>query len=149
MLNTVVLRALAAFAAALAGAVPAAAQDPASRYTMEKTENGIVRMDTATGEMALCHESDGRMDCAMAGDQRSALEDRIDRLERRLSVTEKELADLKAGGTEALPSDKDLDRAMGAMENFMRRFFNMVDDLNKDFKDRTNEHGGATGPQDT
>lgn len=151
MFNLAVLPA-AACALILSAATFAEAQDrAASRYTMEKTDDGIVRMDTATGEMSLCHERNGRLDCgAMAGDQRgSALEDRIDRLEDRLSAMEKEVADLKAGGAGALPSDKDLDRAMGVMEDFMRRFFNMVDGLNRDFKDRTKQPEGAPGPQDT
>jgi hypothetical protein len=146
MFNTALLPLLAALALAAMTATSSAQE---SRYTMEKTENGIVRMDTATGEMSLCHERDGRMDCAMAGDQRSALQDRIDRLERRLSTLEKEIADLKANRPDALPSDKDLDRAMGVIEDFMRRFFNMVDNLNKDFKDRTGQPEPAPGPQDT
>jgi len=125
------------------------AQDgDANRYTMERTDDGIVRMDTATGEMSLCQERDGRIACALAGDERSALDERIARLEQRLSAMEKEIADLKADRA-TLPTDKDLDRAMGAMENFMRRFFKMVDDLNKDFKDRTGEPHPAPGPQDT
>lgn len=141
----------AACALILSAPTFAGAQDrAANRYTMEKTDDGIVRMDTATGEMSLCHERNGRLDCGtMAGEERGVLEDRIDRLEGRLSAMEKEIADLKAGGAGALPSDKDLDRAMGVMEDFMRRFFNMVDGLNRDFKDRTKQPESPPGPQDT
>ena len=146
MFNTALFPMLAAAALAVTTTI-AVAQE--SRYTKEKTENGIVRMDTATGEMSLCHERDGSMDCAMAGDQRSALKERIDRLEKRLSALEKEISDLKSNRPEGLPSDKDLDRAMGVIEDFMRRFFNMVDNLNKDFKDPTTEPHAAPGPQDT
>ena len=63
-----------ACAAALAGlaALPAAAEE-AERYRLERTEDGYVRLDTATGAMTLCREADGRLVCAPAA-QESASE---------------------------------------------------------------------------
>lgn len=131
-------------AAALSWPSLAAAQGKpeGNRYSMQPVEGGVVRMDNATGEMSLCHVEAKKMACDMASDQRSALQERIDRLEERVARLEGRLRDQ---GTEAapLPTDKDLDRAMNTFERVMRRFFRMVDNLNRDFRQHPGPEGGS------
>ena len=61
--------------AGLASAGIASGQDPApGRYSMQKSETGIARLDTQTGEVSLCQERSGELVCRMAADERSALD---------------------------------------------------------------------------
>lgn len=155
MFKTDVLAAALAAAVMLApeaaGAADAApAERPAGpRYAMEKTADGIVRMDTATGAMTFCREDKGKISCTMPNGERSTLARRLDRLEARVSRLETELADLK-GAAKPLPSDKQLDQAMNAFDRVMRHFFKMVQDLNKDLHNQPKKQdNSATPPQKT
>ncbi|HET7414002.1 MAG TPA: hypothetical protein VFJ18_15220 [Pararhizobium sp.] len=159
MSKTDVFAALCVVAAMLApqaaGAVHAAPRhdrpnrDIQNRYVMEKTADGIVRMDTATGAMTFCHEDKGKLSCAMPNDERTALEQRVDRLEGRVSKLETSLAALKGEG-KPLPSDKDLDQAMNAFDRVMRHFFKMVQDFNKDLHNEPKKQdNSAAAPQRT
>lgn len=114
-------------AAALAG--PASAAD-AGRYVMEKTGEGYVRMDTATGEMSICSERGGQLVCKLAADERAAFQDELDRLEARVSALED-----KAGRTLAVPSEEEFDRGLDNMEKFFRRFLGIIE-----------EHDNRDGP---
>lgn len=143
--------AVALLAATLALPSPAGAQDKpaADRYAMQPVDGGVVRLDRMTGEMSLCRVEAKKMACDMASDQRSALQARIDRLEKRVLRLEEKVRD-RTAETAPLPSDKDLDRAMTAFERVMRHLFKMVDNLNRDFRERPKpEDGSAAGPQRT
>jgi hypothetical protein len=121
---------LAAFA--LAATIPAAvAQEAETRYTLEKTPDGYVRMDTRTGEMSVCTERTGQLVCRLAADERSAWQDEIDRLTRRLDEVEKRLGALEGSSTPqtALPSEEQFEQSMTFMERFFRRFIDIVKDL--------------------
>lgn len=127
-------------ALSFSAAAPALAQDGlANRFTMQKTENGFVRMDTQTGEMSMCAETDGEIVCKMAADERHAFEDQLARLSARVAALEKKAAgdDLQpsmiAPPDSALPDDAEIERTLGVMEKMMRRFFGMVDEMRKDF----------------
>ena len=62
-------------ALALLISAQAFSQEPiANRFTMEKTENGFVRMDTLTGEMSICSEKADQLVCRLAADERRAFE---------------------------------------------------------------------------
>ncbi len=55
-------------------AAGARAEEPApGRYAMQKSDTGIARLDTQTGEVSLCQEKDGQLVCRMAADQRARL----------------------------------------------------------------------------
>ena len=114
---------------------PALAQEPiANRFTMEKTENGFVRMDTMTGEMSICSEKSGQMVCRMAADERRAFEETLSNLTTRIEALEHRLDTLAPpSGLQDIPDEAELDRALGAMEKMMRRFFGMVEELQRDF----------------
>ncbi|QKV19325.1 hypothetical protein [Oricola thermophila] len=113
----------AALVAAALGAGPAAAAD-AGRYVMEKTDEGYVRMDTATGEMSICTEKGGQLVCKLAADERAAFQDALDRLEERVSRLED-----RVGRTLAVPSDEEFEQGLDNMEKFFRRFLGIVEEF--------------------
>ena len=122
---------------------PAQAQE-GSRYTMERSENGYVRLDTRTGEMSICRERGEQLVCQMAADERRAFEEELDALSDRVTALE------EAAGTSSdreLPSEEEFDRTMGMMEKFIRRFFSIVEDLNRDFSEP--EPPSEGGPERT
>lgn len=124
---------LAAIAAVfVAMAVPAAAQQ-GGRYTMERAEGGYVRLDTRTGEMSFCEARQDQLVCEMAADERRAFEEELDRLSDRVAALEAAIGERRSAGE--LPSEEEFDRTMGMMEKFIRRFFAIVEDLNRDFSE--------------
>ena len=118
----------------------ATADDQApGRYQLQPVEGGVVRVDTATGEMTLCKAAGGALDCAPAAPTGAApglaaLQARVDALERQVA------AQNKAGN---LPSDEEVDRGLSIMEKFMRRFMGLAHEM-----DRENQHSDAL-PQKT
>lgn len=129
---------LSAPALALLMSGQAIAQEPiANRFTMEKTENGFVRMDTLTGEMSICSEKSGQLVCRLSADERRAFEETLSDLSARVAALEQRLDTVAPpSGTEDIPDEAELDRALGAMEKMMRRFFGMVEELQRDFDDK-------------
>ncbi|HWU64231.1 MAG TPA: hypothetical protein VN112_19620 [Ensifer sp.] len=105
---------------------------PVGRYQLQPVEGGVVRLDTATGEMTLCKADSGRLACAPSGSAAAAtvpgaadlatLKARVDALERQL-----------AGSNKApdLPTDAEVDRSLSIMEKFMRRFMDIAKDLDQ------------------
>ncbi|MCO5160444.1 MAG: hypothetical protein M9939_04870 [Mesorhizobium sp.] len=118
----------------LAATVPASfAQETETRYTLEKTPQGYVRMDTRSGEMSLCSERAGQLVCRLAADERSAWQDELDRLARRLDEVEKRLAVLEnSPPQDALPTDEQFEQSLSFMEKFFRRFIDIVKDLEEE-----------------
>lgn len=115
---------------------PAVSEEPiANRFTMEKTENGFVRLDTLTGEMSICTEKAGQLVCRLSADDRRAFEESLSDLSARVTELESrlELMDPPSAIAEA-PDEAELDQALDAMEKMMRRFFGMVEELQKDFE---------------
>lgn len=109
----------------------------ANRFTLEKTENGFVRMDTQTGEMSICTEKDGQLVCRLAADERRALEDSLSDLSARVAELERRLDTLAPGESrDGIPDEAELDRALSAMEKMMRGFFGMVEELKKDLEEK-------------
>jgi hypothetical protein len=113
-----------------------AEQAAANRYTMEKTDNGFVRLDTHTGEMSICTQQAGQLVCRLAADERRAFEDslsdlsaRVENLESRLDAMAPPEDSMGAG----IPDEEELDQALGAMEKMMRRFFGLAEELQRDF----------------
>jgi hypothetical protein len=128
---------LTASGLALLIAAGAHAQEPdSSRYTLERTENGFVRLDTRTGEMSICTEKTGQLVCRLAADERRAFEESLSDLSARVEELEKRLDMLAPREQDpGIPDEAELDRALTAMEKMMRRFFGMVEELQKEFDD--------------
>lgn len=116
-------------------ATPALAQEAASgRYAMTPTAEGMLRLDTRTGEVSLCSNATGTWTCRSVPDDRIALDDEIDRLNaenRRLRARPGEPggegADkpgLKNRGTEMprswLPTDREIAEFKTFFEKMMR-----------------------------
>lgn len=110
---------------ALAMAGPAAAET--GRYQFERTEQGLLRLDTRTGAVALCTGEPLQCRESAAAPSR----DEIARLEERIAVLERRLEAIERSGApkEALPSDEEFDRTLGLMERFMRRFMDVIQDF--------------------
>lgn len=122
----------------------ASAAEP-DRYRLEKTPDGYVRMDTRTGEMSVCQEKWGELVCKMAADERTAVQDEIERLQTEMKALEDRLGTVKALEDrvaklensltakieQSLPTEEDFNKTMGYMERFFRGFMAIV----KDFED--------------
>ncbi|QLF71311.1 hypothetical protein FE840_006900 [Peteryoungia desertarenae] len=104
------------------------------RFTLERTESGVIRLDRQTGAMALCTESGGNLACRMAADERAAYDEELSRLEKRVEALEKQLAQGLQSVPQAgeLPSDAEIDRSIGIMERFMRAFFGLIQEFEKE-----------------
>jgi hypothetical protein len=116
------------------------------RYRLEKTPNGYVRMDTRTGEMSICEERWGELVCKLAADERTAVQDEIDRLQAEIKELDDRLASVKALEDrvaklenslsarieQSLPTEEDFNRTMGYMERFFRSFMAIVKDFEAD-----------------
>lgn len=100
----------------------------AGRFQLQPTEGGVVRLDTRTGAMTLCRNSNGELICRMAADERAAYEEELDRIEKRVAALEGRPA-AATGSTTAAPSDAEIDRSITIMERFMRSFMGLVDEF--------------------
>jgi hypothetical protein len=74
------------------------------RFIYEQVEEGILRLDSRTGEVSLCGRQDNGWACRIVADERGALNVEIERLERENSELRKQLADrtLPTGSASAL-----------------------------------------------
>ncbi len=126
------MRALSPFVLILALAGAAVAEE--ERYQLERTDNGYVRLNTATGEMSICEERSGQLVCKAAAEERAAFQDEIDRLQGKLDAVEARVARLegRAIPEAPLPSDEEVDKSLDIMEKFFRRFLGVVQEFDKD-----------------
>lgn len=120
----------------------ASAAEP-DRYRLEKTPDGYVRMDTRTGEMSMCQEKWGELVCRMAADERTAVQDEIERLQSDIKALEDRVAAVKALEDrvaklensvtarieQSLPTEEDFNKTMSYMERFFRSFMGIVRDF--------------------
>ncbi|WP_312795208.1 hypothetical protein [Tianweitania sp.] len=128
------------FALLLGLGATAQAQD-AENFRLEKTEQGYVRLNTQTGAMSICEERDAQLVCRIAADeavagtdQADSLQARIDRLEARIAVLERQ----QKGANVA--ADEEFDKGLDRMERFFRGFMGIVKEFESDSKtqpDRT------------
>jgi hypothetical protein len=114
-------------------AIAAFAQEPAhGRYAMQKTDTGIARLDTQTGEVSLCQEKDGDLVCRMAADERTAFELELDLLAKRIEILEKAVGEGQTALKPPLPTKEEIDQTMSIMERMMRSFMGIVKDLERE-----------------
>ena len=124
---------------ALSSSAALAETTAAGRYTMTPTDGGFLRLDSVTGSVAVCTAKDSAWSCAATPDSALALQSEIDRLAAENDSLKAENERLEAAGTNAerspladLPSDAEIDRAMGFFEKVLRRFKAIVEDLKKE-----------------
>lgn len=117
-----------------------AADEKPGRYTMAPADGGFARLDTETGAMSLCTRKSGQWACEEMPDATRDLRKEND----RLSLENKELkADIRRmeemlglgddkkdsekraerpGGRLQLPSEEDVDKALGYIERMFKKF---------------------------
>jgi hypothetical protein len=135
---------LTAFAAASAQTETPDSEN--GRYSFNPVSDGVLRLDTRTGQVSHCSRSDAGWACKVIPDERSALESEIARLQGESATLKKELlarglpvpgaqtpSAAKPGDPEfKLPSDADVDKMISFLEKFWRRLIEMVTTVQKD-----------------
>ena len=139
---------LAAFVLAFGFPAPAAHAQSApesenGRFSFSPVSDGMLRLDTRSGQVSLCARKDAGWACNAVPDERSALESEIARLQRENGTMKKDMfargLPLPAGVsgsasdrqrelnvTVPLPSDAEIDRMMTAFEKMWRRLVEIV-----------------------
>jgi peptidoglycan hydrolase CwlO-like protein len=118
-------------------AMTAAHAEQQGRYVFDRSNNEIVRLDTQTGEMSTCEDKAGQLTCRPAVEEKQASQSEIDRLNQKVDRLEKQLAELEkrvVSPKDLLPSDEQVDRTLGIMERFFRRFMDIARDFDKNFR---------------
>ena len=132
----------------LAQAQNAAPPNGPSRYTFNRVDDGFLRLDNQTGQVAFCNPRGVGWACQAVPEDRAALEKEIARLQDEVARLKTEVASLReppprppadltppAKGGEAkikLPSHEDIERARVAVENAWRRLVDMIVNFQKD-----------------
>ena len=113
----------------VATAAPLRAEED-GRYQMDRTDTGYTVLDTQTGEISSCERRGDRLLCDLAADERSSLQDDIDRLQRRVEELEGRIAALeKQPALPGLPTEEEFDRTMTYMQKFLRGFMGIVEEM--------------------
>jgi len=128
-------------------AVPALAQTPDApkatpdsvngRFNMSPIADGVLRLDTRTGQISLCRKRNDNWACESVADDRAAYEKEIARLQERVNKLESQLDRGANKQTELkLPSDAEVDRVMKFFENIFRRFMGMMENLQREKQEK-------------
>jgi hypothetical protein len=135
--------------AALLTSVPTFADDATpdsngGRYTFSKVADGVLRLDTQTGEVALCSARAVGWACLAAPEDRAALENEIARLRSEIAALKQDILSrglpLPPGAmpeppatatgdndiTIRLPSDAELNRAVAYAGRIWHRFVEAI-----------------------
>ena len=113
------------------------------RYVFNQVPDGMLRLDTRTGQVSLCAKQDAGWACSSVPDERAALENEIARLQRENGALKKDMiarglplpsgvtgrppsSQRELNLTVPLPSDAEIDRMMSALEKMWKRLTDMV-----------------------
>jgi hypothetical protein len=119
---------------ALAISATSAIAQTSGRFSFQPVEGGMMRLDTETGHVSHCTKAGDSFACRSVADDRAAMQDGIDRLKReneQLRLSAGKPANPGVTGRLQLPSEEDIDKAMGIFEKMMRR---MMKTFNEDGK---------------
>jgi hypothetical protein len=101
--------------------------------------DGVLRLDTRTGQVSQCSRSDAGWACKVVPDERSALEHEIVRLQGENATLKKELSSRgppipgPSGEPELkLPSDAKVDKVISFLEKVWRRLIEMGRNVQRD-----------------
>ncbi len=132
-----------------AAATPAAPPAAGGRFSFQKVEGGLLRLDSQSGQVAFCGPRSAGWTCQPVPEERAALEQEIARLQDQTAKLQSELAALReppaprppaelappAAKSEPkikLPSAEDVERARTAIEEAWRRLMDMIVTLQRD-----------------
>ena len=106
-------------------AVPGASA--AGRFAMNPVDGGFLRMDTDTGTVSHCTKKGTGWACETVPDDYKALQQENEALKRELSQLRKEARtggnqDAKSDRKFELPSEEEVDKALGQIDKYMRKF---------------------------
>ncbi|MBV9558326.1 MAG: hypothetical protein JO254_14755, partial [Pseudolabrys sp.] len=120
------------------------------RFRFSKQGDGVLRLDSQTGQVSFCSARSVGWACEVAADDRAALDTEIARLQSQVDALSKEVASLRSASTEPprppetvppskngelkLPSRADLDRAKSFLDDAWRRLVDMIDQWRKDLQ---------------
>jgi hypothetical protein len=118
------------------------------RYSFNPVADGVLRLDTRTGQVSQCSQSGVGWTCKAVPDERSALETEIARLQGENATLKKELLarGLPVPGVSSppvakpaepelkLPSDAEVDKVISFLEKAWRRLIEMGRTLQKDLE---------------
>jgi hypothetical protein len=125
---------------------------PPPRYAFNRVNDGFLRLDNVTGNVAYCGQTPAGWACQAVPEDRAALEKEIARLQDEVASLKQEVAALRdplpprppaelSKPDSAPPSAKDpdaaqlradMERAKTAVENAWRRLFDMIQAFQKD-----------------
>ena len=138
--------------------VPALADEATSdheggRYSFSKQADGVLRLDTQTGDVSLCSQRSVGWACQAVPDDRAVLEHEIARLRRENAVLKKDILGrglpLPAGATVEPPAmsedhrmprlndNADLERVLAFAQRMWNRLVDVIARAEKQLKDRT------------
>jgi len=131
-------------AAALLLALPAAAEEN-GRYSLERGEEGFVRLDTVTGEMSLCRETGEGLSCDTARDEvaemrreRDELRDENRDLRRENENLREEVDRYEEFSTSDLPSEEEVEEIATWFERVLvimaRTMRNAEDEIDRELE---------------
>jgi hypothetical protein len=135
-------------------AIPAP-PEASPRYSFNRVEGGFLRLDSATGQVALCSQRAAGWACQAVPEERVAFETEVARLTAEVEGLKTEIAALRApvapprppaelaprveGDAKSdpksglkLPTDEDIQGARSRIQNIWRQFVDMVAEMQKD-----------------
>jgi hypothetical protein len=134
-----------------AGPPPPDNAPPSGRFSFRPVEDGFLRLDSETGQVAFCSARVGGWTCETAADDRAALETKIDRLQDEVEGLKRQLArlreppprppaDVPPSANQTAPEKRDdtaqlrrdLERARIAFENAWQRLVDMLINFQQD-----------------
>lgn len=131
----VVKLAVVVLAATLATGAGAQEMKQSGRYSMAPTDGGFLRLDTQTGQVAFCTKRADQWACNPVEDNRNATAKEIDRLAQENKDLKTELAELRKLELKTepkksveLPTEEEVDRAVGIMKKIIKEFKNIMED---------------------
>jgi hypothetical protein len=123
------------------------------RYSFSKQADGVLRLDTQTGDVSLCSQRTVGWACQAVPDDRVTLEDEIARLRRENAALKKDILarglPLPAGATAEPPAmsedhhmprlndNADLDRVLAFAQRMWNRLVEVIARAEKQLKDKT------------
>jgi BMFP domain-containing protein YqiC len=124
----------------------ALAADEGGRYTMTPTDDGVVRLDTRSGAMALCRRTGDQWACEDMDDSQRRLLSEIEKLRSENDILKAQVEHLEAtlglgegqenapqaGAPLKLPTEEEVDKAFDYLETMLRKLRDRLEKLEKE-----------------